>query len=142
MGDVNLLRDLESTPKTTKNKKRIKMTLEDPELYAALMEECAKEEKTPPDVKFVVPKFVLTFLGRNDVRPLKKKSTKFPKAQFYCRLCDYHCDTLTVCITHIKGIHIVLTHPVGYLSSLPLRSIRIFDTPCICVDAFNSCNVH
>ncbi len=31
-----------------------------------------------------------------------QRSQKFPKAQYYCRLCDYHCDTLTICISHIK----------------------------------------
>ena len=23
---------------------------------------------------------------------------------YYCRLCDYHCDTLTICISHIKDV--------------------------------------
>ncbi len=77
-------------------------SLRDPDLYAALMEECVKEESTPKGREYVPPALVTNYLIRNDVRPLKKRSTKFPKAQYYCRLCDYHCDTLTICISHIK----------------------------------------
>ena len=31
-----------------------------------------------------------------------QKSEKFPKALYYCRLCDYHCDRLSICIQHIE----------------------------------------
>ncbi|XP_059090184.1 terminal uridylyltransferase 7-like [Tigriopus californicus] len=77
--------------------------LRDPELYHALMEECSKEEAMIRHGQVYGPSPLVTrFLALNDVRPLKKRSAKFPKAQFYCRLCDYHCDTLTICISHIK----------------------------------------
>ncbi len=33
-----------------------------------------------------------------------QRSPRFPKAQYYCRLCDYHCDTLNICISHIKDL--------------------------------------
>ncbi len=77
---------------------------QDPDLYMALMRECSLEEATPPGEEYAAPPLVINYLVRNDVRPLKKRSVKFPKAQYYCRLCDYHCDTLTICISHIKVV--------------------------------------
>ena len=31
-----------------------------------------------------------------------QRSTKFPRAQYFCHLCEYHCDTIEICINHIK----------------------------------------
>ena len=33
-----------------------------------------------------------------------QKSQKFPQAIYYCRICDYHCDNLTICVHHIRDI--------------------------------------
>ena len=33
---------------------------------------------------------------------LLQRSTKFPRAQYFCHLCEYHCDTIEICINHIK----------------------------------------
>ena len=33
-----------------------------------------------------------------------QKSQKFPQALYYCRLCDYHCDSFAICITHIDDV--------------------------------------
>ncbi|CAL4180474.1 unnamed protein product, partial [Meganyctiphanes norvegica] len=33
--------------------------------------------------------------------PLKKRSIRFPKARYFCRLCDYHCDSMAVCRRHM-----------------------------------------
>ena len=33
---------------------------------------------------------------------LFQRSTKFPRAQYFCHLCEYHCDTIEICINHIK----------------------------------------
>ncbi|XP_078656960.1 terminal uridylyltransferase 7-like isoform X4 [Branchiostoma floridae x Branchiostoma belcheri] len=33
---------------------------------------------------------------------LKKRSAAFPSAKYFCRLCQYHCDTPAVCQRHIK----------------------------------------
>eukprot|EP00095_Tigriopus_kingsejongensis_P012512 maker-scaffold455_size166772-snap-gene-0.33 protein:Tk12512 transcript:maker-scaffold455_size166772-snap-gene-0.33-mRNA-1 annotation:"terminal uridylyltransferase 4" len=94
------------------------------------MAECSREESTPD---YAPPPLVSRYLVQNDVRPLKKvggpgrvsekiyfvsdppsvfqRSPKFPHAQYYCRLCDYHCDTLTICISHIKDTrHSCLAH--------------------------------
>ena len=107
-----------------------RLTLSDPDLYHRLMKECSEEERSiagsvAAAAPYVAPSFVTEYLKQNDVRPLKKvfnllfvlkhrffeadsnpfhfqRSQKFPHAQYYCRLCDYHCDTLTICISHIK----------------------------------------
>lgn len=44
---------------------------------------------------------VLAELEEQFLYPLKKKSLRFPKAKYFCRLCDYHCDSLVVCKRHI-----------------------------------------
>ncbi|KAG0710685.1 Terminal uridylyltransferase 4 [Chionoecetes opilio] len=44
---------------------------------------------------------VLAELEEQFLFPLKKKSLRFPKAKYFCRLCDYHCDSLVVCKRHI-----------------------------------------
>ncbi|XP_022101983.1 terminal uridylyltransferase 4-like [Acanthaster planci] len=33
---------------------------------------------------------------------LKEKSSRFPQATFYCRLCNYHLDTIALCMKHWK----------------------------------------
>ncbi|XP_071539111.1 terminal uridylyltransferase 7-like isoform X2 [Panulirus ornatus] len=45
---------------------------------------------------------VLAELEEQFLFPLKKKSIRFPKAKYFCRLCDYHCDSLLVCRRHIS----------------------------------------
>lgn len=31
-----------------------------------------------------------------------QRNPKFPRAQYFCHLCEYHCDTIEVCISHIE----------------------------------------
>ncbi|KAK8744816.1 hypothetical protein OTU49_000634, partial [Cherax quadricarinatus] len=45
---------------------------------------------------------ILAELEEQFLFPLKKKSMRFPKAKYFCRLCDYHCDSLVVCRRHIS----------------------------------------
>nr|XP_045624823.1 uncharacterized protein LOC123774531 [Procambarus clarkii] len=45
---------------------------------------------------------ILSELEEQFLFPLKKKSIRFPKAKYFCRLCDYHCDSLVVCRRHIS----------------------------------------
>ncbi|KAH3697170.1 hypothetical protein DPMN_084659, partial [Dreissena polymorpha] len=45
---------------------------------------------------------VLTELEKERIFPLKKKSTKFPKAMYFCRLCDYHCDSVALSRQHCQ----------------------------------------
>ncbi|XP_038056329.1 terminal uridylyltransferase 4-like [Patiria miniata] len=41
-------------------------------------------------------------LEEHHIFRLKKKSSRFPQAMFYCRLCNYHLDTLALCMKHWK----------------------------------------
>jgi len=43
---------------------------------------------------------VLGFLAGKYLYPLAHKSTKFPRARWFCRLCEYHCDNLAKCREH------------------------------------------
>jgi len=45
---------------------------------------------------------VTDFLGSKYIHLLKKKSVKFPRARWFCRLCEYHCDSLTKCGEHFR----------------------------------------
>ena len=31
-----------------------------------------------------------------------QRTAKFPRAQYFCHLCEYHCDTIEICISHIE----------------------------------------
>ena len=72
-----------------------------------LVKDCAEEEffiSRNRLIEFKPCRQTLNYLSRNDVRPLKKKSQKFPLALYYCRICDYHCDSLAICVTHIEDV--------------------------------------
>ncbi|XP_064604614.1 terminal uridylyltransferase 4-like isoform X2 [Liolophura sinensis] len=45
---------------------------------------------------------VLEDLGVSGIFPLKKKSIRFPRANFFCRLCEFHCDRIQDCKEHMK----------------------------------------
>ncbi|XP_059160708.1 terminal uridylyltransferase 4-like [Physella acuta] len=47
------------------------------------------------------PEF-LKNLEENKMHVLKKKNQRFPKAHFFCRLCDYHLDLVEDCEKHMK----------------------------------------
>lgn len=53
------------------------------------------DEKTPHQD-------VCSVLAKEKIFPLKKKSLRFPKAKFFCRLCDYHMDAVVDCQKHCK----------------------------------------
>lgn len=40
------------------------------------------------------------YLETRHLHPLKSKSAKFPRARWFCRLCEYHCDNLVKCREH------------------------------------------
>ncbi|KAL3870042.1 hypothetical protein ACJMK2_042659 [Sinanodonta woodiana] len=44
----------------------------------------------------------LITLQKDRIYPLKKKSDKFPGARYFCRLCEYHCDSVAICMKHVK----------------------------------------
>ncbi|XP_021359551.1 terminal uridylyltransferase 4-like [Mizuhopecten yessoensis] len=71
----------------------------------------SKDERTEPEVKKVVKleatqaqsqAELLKRLEEDGIFPLKKKSTRFVQAKFFCRLCDYHMDTPADCDRHMK----------------------------------------
>ena len=41
----------------------------------------------------------ITLIPRH-LHALKSKSAKFPRARWFCRLCEYHCDNLAKCREH------------------------------------------
>jgi ribulose kinase len=45
--------------------------------------------------EFIPSDIVVEWLARKHLRLLKKKSAKFPRARWFCDLCEYHCDNLT-----------------------------------------------
>ena len=59
-----------------------------------------KAERTPiPVIPLLPGKFLF---------PLAQRSTKFPRAKWFCRLCEYHCDNLAKvechhsCFAHVN----------------------------------------
>ncbi|BFZ16873.1 hypothetical protein BsWGS_19912 [Bradybaena similaris] len=60
---------------------------------------------TPRHVKLGEPDISSDFrmlMEENKIHQLKKRSMKYPKANFYCHLCEYHMDLLEDCAKHIK----------------------------------------
>ncbi|XP_061196234.1 terminal uridylyltransferase 4-like isoform X2 [Saccostrea echinata] len=41
-------------------------------------------------------------LEKEKIFPLKKKSVRFPRARYFCRLCDYHMDAVEDCKKHCR----------------------------------------
>ncbi|XP_078574912.1 terminal uridylyltransferase 7-like isoform X2 [Branchiostoma floridae x Branchiostoma japonicum] len=54
-------------------------------------------ESTSPELIKLEAQLELDYIFR-----LKKRSAAFPSAKYFCRLCQYHCDTPAVCQRHIK----------------------------------------
>merc|ERR1719228_1274011 len=52
------------------------------------------------DTEFKPSKEIVEFLAGKFLYPLAHKSTKFPRARWFCRLCEYHCDNLAKCREH------------------------------------------
>ena len=42
------------------------------------------------------------FLEGKHLFPLREKSAKFPRARWFCRLTEYHCDNIAKCLEHIS----------------------------------------
>ena len=59
-----------------------------------------ESEKRSRDFK--VSEDARKFLAGKYIFPLKEKSAKFPRARWFCRLCEYHCDNLSKCLDHIS----------------------------------------
>jgi len=81
------------------------------ELRRELIKECSAEIRfiqshgngNPSNQPIYKPSSIATqFLAMNDLKPLKKRSQRFSRAQYFCHLCEYHCDTIEICISHIE----------------------------------------
>jgi len=113
--------DMEKKNKKPKNKNRKKsgtnniVTLEDEEteegaekgippklkeIEILFAQEAAQENAVEAQEEFKPSEAVLGFLAGKYLYPLAHKSTKFPRARWFCRLCEYHCDNLTKCREH------------------------------------------
>jgi len=73
-------------------------TLKEVELLFA--EEAAQENNAEKPEDFKPSEAVLGFLAGKYLYPLAHKSSKFPRARWFCRLCEYHCDNLGKCREH------------------------------------------
>ena len=63
-----------------------------------------KAERTPiPVIPLLPGKFLF---------PLAQRSTKFPRAKWFCRLCEYHCDNLAKVECHRSCFAHVTIAPV------------------------------
>jgi hypothetical protein len=58
--------------------------------------------KAPSDLESKPTNEELKELEKDFIFPLKKRSLKFPMAKYFCRLCEYHCDTVAICRKHMK----------------------------------------
>ena len=45
---------------------------------------------------------VINYLAIKFLFPLKQKNQKFPRAKWFCRLCEYHCDNIGKCLEHVS----------------------------------------
>ena len=76
----------------------------DREMLARLQEEARMEaahNKQSRDVEFRPSEEVSRFLAARHMFPLSQRSSKFPRAKWFCRLTEYHCDNLATCLDHI-----------------------------------------
>ncbi|VDI46674.1 terminal uridylyltransferase [Mytilus galloprovincialis] len=68
-------------------KMRIGRSKEENESGAQNRDHCGLDEDIPLEK-------VHQILEKDKIFPLKKKSVRFPRARYFCRVCDYHMDTL------------------------------------------------
>ncbi|VDM06967.1 unnamed protein product [Wuchereria bancrofti] len=51
-------------------------------------------------LSYSVNKYSLSYLEKQYIYPLKKKSSSFPRAVYYCQLCKYHICSISQAVTH------------------------------------------
>ena len=61
----------------------------------------AAHNKQNRDTDYRPAEDVARFLASRHMFPLSQRSTKFPRAKWFCRLTEYHCDNLATCLDHI-----------------------------------------
>jgi len=70
------------------------------EIELQFSQEAAQEAGGDSQEEFKPSEAVLGFLAAKYLYPLAHKSSKFPRARWFCRLCEYHCDNLEKCKEH------------------------------------------
>ena len=65
-----------------------------------MREEAAIEAMWQGPEEYKASPGTVEYLETRHLHPLKSKSTKFPRARWFCRLCEYHCDNLVKCREH------------------------------------------
>ena len=65
-----------------------------------LREEAAVEAIWQGPEEYKASQRTVEYLETRHLHPLKSKSAKFPRARWFCRLCEYHCDNLVKCREH------------------------------------------
>jgi len=70
------------------------------EIDILFAQEAAQEAAAETLDEFKPSEAVLGFLTGKYLYPLAHKSSKFPRARWFCRLCEYHCDNLAKCREH------------------------------------------
>jgi terminal uridylyltransferase len=70
------------------------------EVELLFAQEAAQENNAEKPEDFKPSEAVLEFLAGKYLYPLAHKSSKFPRARWFCRLCEYHCDNLVKCREH------------------------------------------
>ena len=64
------------------------------DLEDQLREEAAVEAIWQGPEEYKASQRTVEYLETRHLYPLKSKSAKFPRARWFCRLCEYHCDNL------------------------------------------------
>nr|XP_022314742.1 terminal uridylyltransferase 4-like isoform X1 [Crassostrea virginica] len=121
--DIDLHREDEDhiykRKKNSKKEKRSKNSQEKPKANTEVKKEAQTEHKQAAETeKKRISKLPLKSLQEMDEKtsfedlccvlekekifPLRKKSIRFPKAKFFCRLCDYHMDAVEDCKKHCR----------------------------------------
>ena len=70
------------------------------DLEDQLREEAAVEAIWQGPEEYKASQRTVEYLETRHLYPLKSKSAKFPRARWFCRLCEYHCDNLVKCREH------------------------------------------
>ncbi|KAK3090095.1 hypothetical protein FSP39_009133 [Pinctada imbricata] len=100
------------------------------------LDDTFEEERSILDMSEDTPaELVRKALEREKIFPLKKKSIRFPRAKYFCRLCDYHMDMVEDCKKHVKDSRHRRRNEVSLINqkllSMPLpcqKQIRSLDS--------------
>uniref|UniRef100_A0AAF5PP50 RNA uridylyltransferase n=1 Tax=Wuchereria bancrofti TaxID=6293 RepID=A0AAF5PP50_WUCBA len=67
---------------------------------AEQLERISRDSFYGEKLSYSVNKYSLSYLEKQYIYPLKKKSSSFPRAVYYCQLCKYHICSISQAVTH------------------------------------------